>query len=97
MTRLKITQENIAVNNIVVKMILKPEELFETRRSYLNELKKFDIIEFGTKSYFKDSEKMIFPSLISSTSATSISGSFSTVRMYSIKTLSEFEVNDVTL
>ena len=45
-----------------IKIILKPEELFETRRSYLNELKKFDIIEFGTKSYFKDSEKMIFPS-----------------------------------
>lgn len=45
-----------------IKIILTPEELFETRRSYLNELKKFDIIEYGTKSYFKDSEKMVFPS-----------------------------------
>ena len=45
-----------------IKIILTPEELFETRRSYLNELKKFDIIEFGTKSYFKDSEKMVYPS-----------------------------------
>ena len=45
-----------------IKLILKPEELFETRRTYLNEIKKFDIIEFGTKSYFKDSEKMVFPS-----------------------------------
>ena len=45
-----------------IEIILKPEELFETRRTYLNELKKFDVIEFGTKSYFKDSEKMVFPS-----------------------------------
>ena len=45
-----------------IEIILKPEELFETRRTYLNELKKFDVIEFGTKSYFKDAEKMIFPS-----------------------------------
>ncbi len=45
-----------------IKVILKPEELFETRRTYLNEIKKFDVIEFGTKSYFKDAEKMVFPS-----------------------------------
>lgn len=45
-----------------IEIILKPEELFETRRTYLNELKKFDVIEFGTKSYFKDAEKMVFPS-----------------------------------
>ncbi len=45
-----------------IKVVLKPEELFETRRTYLNEIKKFDVIEFGTKSYFKDTEKMVFPS-----------------------------------
>ncbi|AFK03077.1 transcription-repair coupling factor [Emticicia oligotrophica DSM 17448] len=45
-----------------IKVILKPEELFETRRTYLNEIKKFSIIEFGTKSYFKETEKIIYPS-----------------------------------
>jgi transcription-repair coupling factor (superfamily II helicase) len=45
-----------------IKLILKPEELFETRRTYLNEIKKFNVVEFGTKLYFKDAEKMIFPS-----------------------------------
>ena len=44
------------------KVILKPEELFETRRTFLNEIKKFNIIECGTKSYFKDAEKLVFPS-----------------------------------
>ena len=42
--------------------VVEPEELFETRRGFLNEIKKFNIVEFGTKFYFKDGEKLVFPS-----------------------------------
>jgi transcription-repair coupling factor (superfamily II helicase) len=45
-----------------IKVIENPEALFETRRGFQNELKKFKIIEFGTKSYYKDSEKLTFQS-----------------------------------
>lgn len=45
-----------------IKIIENPEQLFETRRTVLTEIKKFKTIEFGTKSYFKDAEKIIFES-----------------------------------
>ncbi|RFS15879.1 transcription-repair coupling factor [Emticicia sp. C21] len=45
-----------------IKVIENPEALFETRRGFQNELKKFKIIEFGTKSYYKDAEKLTFQS-----------------------------------
>ena len=54
--------QQILKNSGGIKIILEPEELFETRRGFLNEIKKFNIVEFGTKFYFKDGEKLIFPS-----------------------------------
>jgi transcription-repair coupling factor (superfamily II helicase) len=45
-----------------IQVIENPEALFETRRGFQNELKKFKIIEFGTKSYYKDAEKLTFQS-----------------------------------
>ncbi|RYU95589.1 transcription-repair coupling factor [Emticicia agri] len=45
-----------------IQVIESPDALFETRRGFQNELKKFKIIEFGTKNYYKDSEKVIFQS-----------------------------------
>lgn len=54
--------QKILTNSGGIKIILDPEELFETRRVFLNEIKKFNIIEFGTKTYFKDADKLVFPS-----------------------------------
>lgn len=45
-----------------IQVIENPESLFETRRGIQNEIKKFKIIEFGTKSYYKDAEKISFQS-----------------------------------
>ncbi len=41
-----------------IRIIENPEALFETRRGVQNEIKKFKIIEFGTKNYYKESEKI---------------------------------------
>jgi transcription-repair coupling factor (superfamily II helicase) len=45
-----------------IQIIKEPEELFETRRGILNEIKKFNTVEFGTRFYFKDVEKTLYPS-----------------------------------
>lgn len=45
-----------------IQVIDSPEELFETRRGLLTEIRKFKIIEFGTKTHFKDGEKLTFQS-----------------------------------
>lgn len=45
-----------------IQVIENPESLFETRRGIQNEIKKFKIIEFGTKSYYKDAQKISFQS-----------------------------------
>lgn len=36
-----------------IQVVSGPNELFETRRSFLNELKRFRTVEFGRKFYFK--------------------------------------------
>ncbi|WP_080059698.1 transcription-repair coupling factor [Spirosoma aerolatum] len=36
-----------------IQVVSDPNELFETRRSFLNELKRFRTVEFGRKFYFK--------------------------------------------
>ncbi|MDJ1473102.1 transcription-repair coupling factor [Xanthocytophaga flava] len=40
------------------RLISKPEELFDTRRNFLNQLKEKRVIEFGKKAYFKNAEKI---------------------------------------
>lgn len=45
-----------------IQIIENPEQLFETRRQFLNEIKKYKIIEFGSRFYFKDIEKTIYQS-----------------------------------
>ncbi|WP_259014949.1 transcription-repair coupling factor [Emticicia fluvialis] len=45
-----------------IRVIETPEALFETRRGVQNEFKKFKLIEFGTKNYYKDAEKLTFQS-----------------------------------
>lgn len=49
MTRLKITQENISQKSIIVKMILKPEELDEVVLTTM----KFDKVEFDREAITK--------------------------------------------
>ncbi|MCY7359321.1 MAG: DEAD/DEAH box helicase, partial [Rudanella sp.] len=45
-----------------VQVISDPGELFETRRTFLNQLKQFTTIEFGRKFYFKTEIKQQYPS-----------------------------------
>ncbi len=54
--------ESILQHSGGIKIIESPEELFETRRGFLNEIKKFKIVEFGTRFHFKDIEKVIYNS-----------------------------------
>ncbi|MDO1445118.1 transcription-repair coupling factor [Rhodocytophaga aerolata] len=42
------------------KVVAKPEELFETRRSFLNQLKSKDVVEFGKRFYFKTENKFTY-------------------------------------
>lgn len=44
------------------KVVAKPEEIFETRRSFLNQLKSRDVVEFGKRFYFKTENKFIYQS-----------------------------------
>lgn len=45
-----------------IQIVSDPGELFETRRSFLNELKKFRTVEFGRKFYFKTESRQQYPS-----------------------------------
>ncbi len=44
------------------KLISKPEELFNTRKHFLHELKEAKVIEFGKRFYFKDAQIIDYPS-----------------------------------
>lgn len=54
--------EQIVTKSGGIRIIENPDALFETRRSVQNEIKKFKIIEFGSKSYYKEGEKLSFQS-----------------------------------
>lgn len=41
-----------------IQVVSNPNELFETRRTFLNELKAFRTVEFGRKFYFKTDNKL---------------------------------------
>ncbi|GAB3944347.1 transcription-repair coupling factor [Spirosoma harenae] len=45
-----------------IQVVSNPAELFETRRSFLNDLKQFRTIEFGRKFYFKTEGKLQYTS-----------------------------------
>ena len=44
------------------QVITNPEELYETRRSFLNQIKEFTTVEFGKRFYFKTEEKLTYQS-----------------------------------
>ncbi len=44
------------------RLISNPAELFDTRRNFLNQLKERTVVEFGKRFYFKDTEKVEYPS-----------------------------------
>ncbi|MES2731559.1 MAG: transcription-repair coupling factor [Bacteroidota bacterium] len=43
-------------------VITSPEELFETRKAFLEKIKQFTTIEFGKRFYFKNQEKLVYQS-----------------------------------
>jgi len=45
-----------------IQVVSDPNELFETRRTFLNELKRFRTVEFGRKFYFKTEGRQQYPS-----------------------------------
>jgi transcription-repair coupling factor (superfamily II helicase) len=45
-----------------VQIVSNPQELFETRRGFLNQVKKFKTVEFGKKAYFKTESKLPYSS-----------------------------------
>jgi transcription-repair coupling factor (superfamily II helicase) len=45
-----------------VQIVSSPQELFETRRGFLNQVKKFKTVEFGKKGYFKTEMKLPYSS-----------------------------------
>ena len=45
-----------------VQIVSNPQDLFETRRGFLNQIKKFKTVEFGKKSYFKAENKLPYSS-----------------------------------
>lgn len=45
-----------------VQIVSDPNTLFETRRSFLNTIKKFKIVEFGRRFYFKSENKTVYSS-----------------------------------
>jgi len=47
-----------------IKVITDPAQLFETRRTFLNQIKKFGTVEFGRRFYFKEAEKLAYASKV---------------------------------
>lgn len=45
-----------------IQVVSDPNELFQTRRTFLNELKRFRTVEFGRKFYFKTEGRQQYPS-----------------------------------
>lgn len=44
------------------QVVTDPEELFETRKSFLDQIKKFTTVEFGKRFHFKTEEKLTYQS-----------------------------------
>ncbi|MCF2495872.1 transcription-repair coupling factor [Dyadobacter chenhuakuii] len=45
-----------------IQIVSNPQDLFETRRGFLNQVKKFKTVEFGKKGYFKTENKLPYSS-----------------------------------
>jgi transcription-repair coupling factor (superfamily II helicase) len=54
--------ESILQGSGGIQVISNPGELFETRRAFLNEIKKFRTVEFGRKFYFKTDSRLQYNS-----------------------------------
>ena len=54
--------ESVLQSSGGIQVISNPGELFETRRAFLNELKKFRTVEFGRKFYFKTDSRLQYSS-----------------------------------
>ncbi|WP_026308934.1 transcription-repair coupling factor [Spirosoma spitsbergense] len=54
--------ESVLQNSGGIQVISNPGELFETRRAFLNEIKKFRTVEFGRKFYFKTDSRLQYNS-----------------------------------
>ena len=44
-----------------VQIVSNPQDLFETRRGFLNQIKQFRTVEFGKRFYFKTESKFPYP------------------------------------
>ncbi|MCF0042481.1 transcription-repair coupling factor [Dyadobacter fanqingshengii] len=45
-----------------IQIVSNPQDLYETRRGFLNQVKKFKTVEFGKKGYFKTESKLPYSS-----------------------------------
>ena len=54
--------ESVLQNSGGIQVVSNPGELFETRRAFLNEIKKFRTVEFGRKFYFKTDSRLQYNS-----------------------------------
>ena len=54
--------ESVLQSSGGIQVISNPGELFETRRAFLNEIKKFRTVEFGRKFYFKSDNRLQYSS-----------------------------------
>lgn len=54
--------ESILHSSGNIQVVSNPGDLFETRRAFLNEIKKFRTVEFGRKFYFKTDNRLQYNS-----------------------------------
>ncbi len=54
--------ESVLQSSGGIQVITNPGDLFETRRAFLNQLKKFRTVEFGRKFYFKTENRLQYTS-----------------------------------
>ncbi len=54
--------ESVLKSSGGIQVVSNPSELFETRRAFLNEIKKFRTVEFGRKFYFKTDGRLQYNS-----------------------------------
>ncbi|WP_247237630.1 transcription-repair coupling factor [Telluribacter sp. SYSU D00476] len=45
-----------------IQIVSNPQDLFETRRTFLNHIKKFKTVEFGRRFYFKNESRTVYTS-----------------------------------
>lgn len=58
----KVSFQDISIKSNYTQVIQNPDLLFETKDSFLNDLEKHDVVEYGNRFFFKASEKFTFNS-----------------------------------